>query len=212
MNAAAFVVDYRDDLEKGIDASGLRWTTHLHSLITWIDFVNMKEIQRSAIKFLEKIDIISIDLDGQDDWILHEMDRGSVSIIVLENNSLFGPNSSITIPRDKLFTRNVSSSKLFWGASLRAFINLLEPQGFTFVGSNLVGNNAFFVRKELARLIKIKIPNTFNLSNETDYLIRESIGIDGALNFLSKEEAIMVIKGAIVYDTELGKERKFNEP
>ena len=206
MNAAAFLVDARHDLDAGIDKSGLRWKTHIEGLSTWINHENVNSIQMRAHAFLGDIDILSIDLDGQDYWVLKEINLDSVSIVVVEYNPLFGSKASVTVEKNKEFFRSKSSHNLLWGASIMAYVGYLESKGFVFIGSNLVGNNAFFVRNLYVEKLRIRIPNIDNLERETDYLIRESVDKSGNLSYLSRNDAFEAIKYEKVYDLTLQKE------
>lgn len=211
LNAAAFLVDARKDLDAGIDKSGLRWKTHIEGLCTWIDHENIHVIQKRAQSFLGKIDIVSIDLDGQDYWILKEIDLDTVRIVVVEYNPLFGSKACVTVQKNKEFFRSKSSHNLLWGASIMAYVVYLESKGFEFVGSNVVGNNAFFVRNLDLDKLRFRMPNTDYLEHETDYLIRESVDNLGNLSYLSKQEALAKIKYEMVYNLTLHKEVMLTE-
>jgi hypothetical protein len=101
------------------------------------------------------VDILSIDINGNDYWVLKELSLEGISIIVVEYNPIFGDIASCTVPRNDIFNRTSEhSSNLYWGASLTAFIELLAIKKFTFVGTNRVGNNAFFCKFEFMSRIR----------------------------------------------------------
>ena len=69
-------------------------------------------------------------------------------IVVLEWNSVFGPDHPVSVPYDPAFSRaEAHYSCLYWGASMGAFESLGSAKGYSLLGSNRVGNNIFFVRK-----------------------------------------------------------------
>ena len=96
--------------------------------------------------FKNDCNLLSIDIDGNDYWVLKNIELSHVDIVVAEYNPLFGSNLSLTVPQDDNFDRN-RFKKIFYGASLTAIIELMESKGFMFVGANSACNNAFFINK-----------------------------------------------------------------
>jgi hypothetical protein len=100
-----------------------------------------------------EIGILSIDIDYNTYWVLKAIDnRYSASVIVLEYNSSLPAHSSIGVPYDA--TRMWDGTKYF-GASLKAFDNLLKVKGYTLIYCDVKGVNAFFVKNEYAKHFKI---------------------------------------------------------
>jgi hypothetical protein len=117
------------------------------------EFLNVENVNRviSEAGFSGEIGLLSIDLDGNDYWMLESIDVVTPRILVLEYNSVFGPDHAVTVPYDPGFTATSAHwSGVYFGASLAALCALAEAKGFQFVGSNSVGVNAFFVRSDLA--------------------------------------------------------------
>ena len=96
--------------------------------------------------FKNDCNLLSIDIDGNDFWVLKNIELSHVDIVVAEYNPLFGSNLSLTVPQDDNFDRN-RFKKIFYGASLTAIIELMQSKGFMFVGANSACNNAFFINK-----------------------------------------------------------------
>jgi len=90
-----------------------------------------------------EIDLLSIDIDGQDFWVWSNLSY-SPRVVIVEYNPAFGPDESKTIPFDPTYTWDGTR---WYGASLRALQRLGESRGYTLVYAN--GVNAFFVRDEL---------------------------------------------------------------
>lgn len=97
--------------------------------------------------FDNKLHLLSIDIDGNDYWVLKNIDLKSTDIVIAEYNPLFGSKLHLTIPQDDTFDRN-KYNKLFYGASLPAMIELLKSKEYFFIGANKACNNAFFVHKK----------------------------------------------------------------
>ena len=96
------------------------------------------------------IGLLSIDVDGNDYWILKEVEVVRPRILIVEYNSLFGDKYSITVPYEPNFSiSNAHYSELYYGASLKAIVVLAQQKGYQFVGCNKGGFNAFFIRNDV---------------------------------------------------------------
>jgi hypothetical protein len=93
------------------------------------------------------VDLLSIDLDGNDYYILDAMQSISPRVIVAEYNSKFPPDVPWIIEYNE---NHRWDSTDYFGASLKSLETLLSPRGYSLVGCNILGTNAFFVRRELA--------------------------------------------------------------
>ena len=129
-----------------------------------------------------------MDIDGLDYWVLEKINLTNASLVVCEYNPLFGSEYSLTIPNTENFNRE-EYSKLYFGASLKAFIKLMKKKGFIFLGSNSFCNNAFFVNTKYSKQFDDLIIE--NLSNYVDFKFREII-LNNKKNF--KEKLIKKIK------------------
>lgn len=92
-------------------------------------------------------DVFSLDIDGNDFHVARAlMDAGlHPKIVVLEYNSVFGPERSVTIPYRTDFSIAADPTRLYYGASLSAWRKLLGKRGYRFVTVERKGVNAFFV-------------------------------------------------------------------
>lgn len=202
-SASAYAVDGRNDLIFTISRSPLIWKSHLFGLQAWVTPENIEEIISNAQRELGALDIFSIDLDGNDYWILEKANIESFQILVVEYNPLFGHTKSVTVPRNDFFERGKEHfSSLYYGASLKSFKSLLSKRGFEFIGTNRVGNNAFFVNHKFAA--KVPIRSQEDLSIYTDWRVRESRSIDGSLSLLSGFDRIKEIKNLPLIDLDTG--------
>ena len=203
--ANAYLVDGRDDLVSTVLDSGLLWKSSLFAESIFVTLGNTSEIWDRAYQSLGNVDVVSLDLDGNDFWILKELQLHSASVVVCEYNPLFGWLQKLTIPYTEDFDRTKAHfSNLYYGMSLRAAIHVMDEKLFTFVGSNLVGNNAFFVRNDLVQKIDLPIPNQNDLSPYCNWNIRESRDKTGNLTYLDKEEGIKLIQNCSLLDLSTG--------
>jgi hypothetical protein len=67
-------------------------------------------------------------------------------VAVIEYNASKGPDASVTIPYDPAFTWDKTD---YQGASLRALEKLGREKGYTLIGTDPNGVNAFFVLSSL---------------------------------------------------------------
>lgn len=109
--------------------------------------------------FTGDIDLLSIDIDGNDYWVWRAIDAVRPRVVVIEYNSVFGNDRAVTIPYDPAFSRGAAHvSKLYYGASLPALAHLGREKGYALAGCDSQGVNAFFVRNELADRIDTLSP------------------------------------------------------
>ena len=203
-NASVFAIDGRGDLDEKIANSELRWKNHLYSKQIWVTPDNIQSLLIEATNSMGNIDIFSIDLDGNDYWILEKAILNDVKICIVEYNPLFGFSQEVTISRDDQFNRSTKHfSWLYFGASLKAYLSLMGSKGFTFVGTNRVGNNAFFVENAFSH--RIQLEPIVDLSSYTDWRIRESRSKNGDLSYLSCNERIAVMMNEPLLNLQSGK-------
>ena len=198
-NANVIAVDGRDDLTTAVKASPLYWKSNIIPIVEWVTPDNINRIMDIGEEQFGKVDIFSIDLDGNDYWILRDVSLLNVAIVVLEYNPIFGASLKVTIPRNDEFDRYKSHfSGLYYGASLQAFIDLMLAKGFDFVCTNRVGNNAFFVHSRYVDRFDFDTKSNYN--KYVDWRIRESRSPKGELTYLSGSERLKVINDLPLID------------
>jgi hypothetical protein len=199
---SAYLVDMKQELRKGVESSGLSWKTTIQTEIEKIEVSNVAALQNRALNFMSDIDLISIDIDGIDYWVARELDWNNVKIAVVEYNPVFGHRRAVSVPLHGFTSRfDQHFSGLYFGASLKAWINLMEESGLIFIGSNRVGNNAFFIRREFCKTIPFDLPNIQDLSRFVDWRVRDSRSEDGKLTYLNTEEIQNILRGMELVDT-----------
>jgi hypothetical protein len=93
-------------------------------------------------------DVLSLDIDGNDYYIAQALLDGGLrpKIIVVEYNSVFGPQRSMTIEYQENFDfTRAHPTQLYYGVSLAGWRNGLARYGYRFVTVERNGANAFFV-------------------------------------------------------------------
>ncbi len=122
---------------------------------SWVTRENVDAIVRDQMfpGVLERrqgeIDLLSMDLDGNDYWILQALTCVRPRVVVVEFNAAWGARRAVTVPYDPAFRAELGPVP-YAGASLPAFAKLLSGRGYRLVGVEPRGFNGFFVRNDLA--------------------------------------------------------------
>lgn len=97
-----------------------------------------------------EIDLLSIDVDGNDYWFWESLDRVSARVTVMEYNSALGPDLSLAMPyaASGRPADDAPHHFAYFGASLEALTRLARRKGASLVGCDSSGTNAFFVRDD----------------------------------------------------------------
>jgi hypothetical protein len=104
--------------------------------------------QITALSLYSNPDVFSLDIDGNDYYIAEAVLSAGLKpkIFIVEYNSAFGPNMSVTIPYHESFRVKVGSgSNLYYGCSISAWKKLFARFGYTFVTVDKNGVNAIFI-------------------------------------------------------------------
>jgi hypothetical protein len=122
----------------------------------------------------EDVDLMSIDIDGNDYFVFQEMTIRP-RVLVIEYNGLFPPPHKIVQAYDPDY---VYSPETYLGASLQSLTDLALTKGYKLVGTNLSGLNAFYVRDDCYNSKLFSAPDPAQLYN----LPRHQLAWGGAFN------------------------------
>jgi len=193
-NAKGLVIDCLKDLKNKISKNLTLWKGDLTIIEKFVNAENINNVLKEN-GFNEKVDLLSLDVDGIDYWILDSLQPNISKIIVVEYNSTFGSDLEVTVPNIKNFNRtNYHYSNLCFGASLKAIIKLMKNKNYVFLGTSLSKINAFFISKDELHKVKINLPSDNELSEYANSNIRESRAVDGKLSYLSGKNKIKEIE------------------
>lgn len=199
-NWRGLVMDGDKNNIENLKVRDLYWRHDLAALCRWIDRDNINKILEES-GFSGPIGILSIDIDGNDYWVWQRIDSVQPVIVIVEYNSVFGARQAITVPYDPAFNRTKAHySNLYWGASLPALADLARRKGYAFVGSNIAGNNAYFVHESYVGRggIAALIPEQGYVESR----FRESRDQRNRLTYLGGVARRQMIAGMPVYDIE----------
>ena len=101
------------------------------------------------------LDLLSIDIDGNDYWVWKAITSWQPRIVIVEVNGQKRPPERWVMPEDD---NHSWSGTDYYGASLAAMRDLGREKGYVLVGTESRGVNAFFVRSDL--VTEDKFPDT----------------------------------------------------
>ena len=96
--------------------------------------------------FQGEIDLLSVDIDGNDYHVFEAITCIRPRVVVMEYNAKFPPHLRLNMQYDAGHMWNTDDCM---GASLKFLEEGLARHGYVLVGCDLIGANAFFVRNDL---------------------------------------------------------------
>lgn len=93
------------------------------------------------------IDLLSIDIDGNDYWIWKALEQVSPNVVIIETHVELGMRN-IVVPYDPNYFFP-GKHPIYHGASVPAMIKLAKEKGYRLVGANELGFNLIFVKNGL---------------------------------------------------------------
>ena len=158
-NWKGLIMDGNESHMNYIKQDQIYWRHELQAITAFITRENINELLKEY-GYGSNLGILSIDVDGNDYWLLDAIKDVSASILICEYNPILGDRYAITVPYKPNFTRfDAHYSGLYFGASIKALIDLAKKKGYEFIGTCSNGINAFFVDSKLFPNIKEKIVN-----------------------------------------------------
>ena len=118
----------------------------VQSICMFVTKNTVEELKEKAL--FTNPDVFSLDIDGNDYFIAEAILKSGMRprIFVVEYNSTFGPEMSVTIPYQESFRicRNFGEN-LYYGCSISAWRNLFSKFGYSFVTVDTNGVNGIFI-------------------------------------------------------------------
>jgi hypothetical protein len=138
-------------------------------LNAFITAANINQLIGETGNITGEIDLLSIDIDGNDYWVWEAINCIKPRVVVIEYNAKFPPGHEWIMRYDEDHVWNGDDEQ---GASLKSLELLGERLGFQLVGTNYNGVNAFFVKKELAKDLFPRPASAENLYNPVRWRVR----------------------------------------
>lgn len=111
-------------------------------------FVTAENIQPmlDQLPLPEDVDLLSIDIDGNDYWVWKAIRKLRPRVVIIEYNPARGWRSPWIMPYNP---GHIWDGSNYYGASLGALTRLGIEKGYCLVGCDANGVNAFFVRADI---------------------------------------------------------------
>ncbi len=206
-NWRGLVIDSNEQQMQQLRNDNIFWMYDLVALTAFITAENINGLFRRA-GFEGPLGILSVDIDGNDYWVLEKIDSVDPAIIICEYNSLLGDTRPVVVPYRADASRfDGHYSGLYYGVSIAALVLLAKRKGYTLVGTNSYGSNAFFVRDNLAHHVLERLDNVAVRPSRC----RDSRNQQGQLTFAAGLERYELIKELPVVDVESNKTMRLSE-
>ena len=123
--------------------------SNVKAINKFLDVDNLKDTLLYEGHIPTEIDLLSIDVDGNDYWFWEKINFITPRLVIVEYNASLGPDVSLAVPYDPLFERHKKHDSGFYcSASLTAFNKLAIQKGYSLIGCDSAGVNAFFMRND----------------------------------------------------------------
>jgi hypothetical protein len=201
------ILDADDSYMRQVRADEIYWKFDLSAVTAMITAENIDALIMSH-GFAGDLGILSVDIDGNDYWVLKAISCVNPGIIIMEINGVFGDLKAITVPYRPDFTRlDAHYSGQYFGCSIEAARQLCKERGYTYLGTNTNGVNAFFVRNDLAPAVVGSLDEIRTWPARH----RDSRTPGGTLDFVRGLQKYDLIKGLPVYDLASSQLVEINE-
>ena len=117
----------------------------------------------------EQFDLLSLDIDGNDYWVWRGMRVFQPRIVVIEYNPYYAPPERWVMCYNPAHMWDGST---YYGASLESLYRLGQSKGYELVCCDDMGNNAFFVVRELFPLLGLEAGTPARLFRPAMYKLR----------------------------------------
>lgn len=196
-NWRGLIMDGSESNMQSVRNEMLYWKYDLTAVATFITAENINGLLLDN-GFKGEIGLLHIDIDGNDYWVWKAINVVQPILVIVEYNSVFGDQNPWTTPYNPSFIRTKAHfSNLYFGSSITSLCDLAEEKGYSFIGCNSNGNNAYFVRKDRLRQLQVKtVKEGYVLSK-----FSEGRNMNGELTFLRNDARLLAIKGMEIYNT-----------
>jgi len=199
-NWKGLIFDGSENYMAGLRNHRMFWMYDLTAKAAFVTAENINELIVDA-GFGGPLGILSIDIDGNDYWVWNAINVVDPAIVICEYNPILGDQHAVTVPYDPQFHRfKGHHSGLYFGASIAALKYLAEQKGYTFVGTNSNGINAFFVRHDLAGPVLSQLQDIRAFCSRH----RDSRNENGELSFVGGGARFDLIRDCPVIDVKTG--------
>ncbi len=113
----------------------------------WITAENINTLI-AAEGYSGEVDLLSLDMDGNDYWVWKAIDVIAPRVCVFETHNVIPSHLALTMPYDPTF-RIRKEHQDFRSASTLAMTKLSKEKGYRLIGAHRHGFNVFFMRNDI---------------------------------------------------------------
>ncbi|MER9829157.1 hypothetical protein NKJ51_12320 [Mesorhizobium sp. M0134] len=206
-NWVGLIIDGSQENIRIAKSDAISWKHDLTALASFVTAENINSLIESS-GLSGDIGILSVDIDGNDYWLWKAITCVNPQIVIVEYNSAFGDIHAVSVPYTPNFVRSQAHySNLYWGASIEAFRHLADERGYSLLGSNRAGSNAFFVRNDCLPRFADRIVD----KQARPHRFREGRTETGQLSMVTGRDRSTVIQNEPVVDVRTGKTAPLSE-
>ncbi|MFL5788524.1 MAG: hypothetical protein ACJ748_10765 [Flavisolibacter sp.] len=196
-NWSGLIIDGSKENIDSVKKENIYWKYDLKAIASFVTAENIDQIITDN-GIAGQIGILHIDIDGNDYWVWKSIKTVDPIIVIVEYNSIFGYENPWTIPYDAAFVRGEKHySNLYYGTSLLSLCDLAQAKGYSFIGCNSNGNNAYFVKNDQLNKLRTYTSKEGYVQSK----FAESRDQKGKLTYLRNEKRISLLKGLPVFNT-----------
>jgi len=141
----------KTSVDRGVTFYASNNSTFLHPPIfrqAWLTRENIDQLIAEN-GFKNEIDLLSLDIDGNDYYIMEAINVIKPRVIICETHNVIPSDLALTIPYKFDFKRMTDVHPDFMGVSLLAMKKLLKNRGYRLIGSHQYGFNVIFMLNEV---------------------------------------------------------------
>jgi hypothetical protein len=141
-----------DSSEQSVAATALRFPrSRVRALTATVTPATIDELL-TAHGFAAAVDVLSVDVDGNDYWLWDALSVCRPRLVIMEYNSAFGAERAVVVPYDDANTWAAPAAQehRYFGASLKAVQRLAIRKGYRLVAIDPDSANAFCLRSDVA--------------------------------------------------------------
>jgi hypothetical protein len=199
-NWRGLVIDSNSAQIAAIRSDKIYWMYDLTAISAFVTTDNINDLFEQA-RYTGPIGILSVDIDGNDYWVLDGISSVDPAIVICEYNSILGDTRPISVPYKEDGTRFAAHpSGLYYGTSIAALCYWAKRRGYTLAGSNSFGSNAFFIRNDIASIVLDRIERVAVYPSAG----RDSRNEQGQLTYAGGLDRLALIQDMQVADVESG--------
>ena len=124
---SGLIIDRNPKLERDLARTGLNWRAQVRAVSAFVTIDNVRELVEPFVES-DGLGLLSVDVDGVDYWLLDQLVGLAPAMVVVEYNSLFGDEATVSVPYEPGFDRRRPDyHNIYYGESRQRSTTGSEP-------------------------------------------------------------------------------------